>query len=306
MRRGERSARHNLNLMSSVLANLSLRLAGWLARQPLARQARIGAWLGRTLLWSRGMVNRLKDNLRTARLEDRVALRAVAESVGQLAIETVALWKTADAVLLDRVRAVHGWDAVVALRDANRGVIFLTPHLATFEMASIYIGSQMPMTAMFRPPKVAWAEPMMRAGRDRLQIKSVPADMSGIRAMLKALRRGEPIGLLPDQVPTGGDGEFAPFFDRSAYTMTLVQKLAKTTDAAVVMVACKRLAQGLGYELKFTVLEKFSDDPATSARELNAAVEAAISFAPTQYLWTYNRYKVPPDVTISTPNVIAQ
>jgi Kdo2-lipid IVA lauroyltransferase/acyltransferase len=252
------------------------------------------------------MVNRLKDNLQTAQLNDRVALRAVAESVGQLAIETVALWKTPDAVLLARVRAVHGWDAVVELRDASRGIIFLTPHLATFEMASIYIGSQMPMTAMFRAPKVAWAEPMMRAGRDRLQIKSVPADMSGIRAMLKALRRGEPIGLLPDQVPTGGDGEFAPFFGRPAYTMTLVQKLAKTTDAAVVMVACKRLADGIGYELKFTVLEKFSDDPATSARELNAAVEAAISFAPTQYLWTYNRYKIPPNVVQPTATVDTQ
>jgi Kdo2-lipid IVA lauroyltransferase/acyltransferase len=139
-----------------------------------------------------------------------------------------------------------------------------------------------------------------------LQIKSVPADMSGIRAMLKALRRGEPIGLLPDQVPTSGDGEFAPFFGRPAYTMTLVQKLAKTTGAAVVMVACKRLADGLGYELKFTVLEKFSDDAASSARELNAAVETAISFAPAQYLWTYNRYKVPADVATPAPNVIAQ
>jgi Kdo2-lipid IVA lauroyltransferase/acyltransferase len=72
------------------------------------------------------------------------------------------------------------------------------------------------------------------------------------------------------------------------------------------MVACKRLADGLGYELKFAVLEKFSDDPAMAARELNAAVEVAISFAPMQYLWTYNRYKVPADVAVSTPNVIAQ
>ncbi len=282
--------------MSSILANFSNRLAAWLARQPLSRQARIGAWLGRKMLWSSGMRNRLTDNLTTARLADRVSLRGVAASVGQLAIETVALWKTPDQLALARVRVVHGFDAVVALRDSGRGVIFLTPHLATFEIASLYIGSHMPMTAMFRVPKVAWAEPMMRAGRDRLQIKSVPADMSGIRAMLKALRRGEPIGLLPDQVPTGGDGEFAPFFGRPAYTMTLVQKLAKTTESAVVMVACKRLSEGQGYELKFSVLDPFSDSPVEAAHELNRAVEDAISFAPSQYLWTYNRYKIPAGV----------
>jgi Kdo2-lipid IVA lauroyltransferase/acyltransferase len=245
------------------------------------------------MLLSAGMRNRLTDNLKTAGLLERVGLRAAAESAGQLAIETVALWKTPDETLLNRVRLVHGWDQIMALRDQKTGVIFLTPHLATFEMASIFIGSQLPMTAMFRPPKVSWAEPMMRAGRDRLQIKSVPAEMSGIRAMLKALKLGETIGLLPDQVPTGGDGAFGNFFGRPAYTITLVQKLAKTSGATVVMVACKRLAEGAGYELRFTPMAAFSEAPEAAAAELNAAVEAAIAIAPKQYLWTYNRYKVP-------------
>jgi Kdo2-lipid IVA lauroyltransferase/acyltransferase len=290
--------------MSSFLANFANRLAHWLAQQSLARQAKIGAWLGRKLLWSAGMTNRLSDNLQTARLTDRVSLQSVAESIGQLAIETAALWKTPDDVALSRVRGVHGWDRVLELRDAGRGIIFLTPHLATFEIASLYIGAQMPMTVMFRTPKVAWAEPMMRAGRDRLQIKSVPADMSGVRAMLKALRRGEPIGLLPDQVPTRGDGAWAPFFGRPAYTMTLVQKFARTTKSAVIMVACKRLDAGLGYELRFELLPPFSEAPEVAAAELNAAVEQAIAFAPTQYLWTYNRYKVPADLNDSPPATI--
>jgi Kdo2-lipid IVA lauroyltransferase/acyltransferase len=290
--------------MSTFLANLSNRIAAWLARQPLSRQARIGAWLGRKMLWSSGMRNRLTDNLTTARLVDRVALHHVAESAGQLAIETVALWKTLDRVALSRVRGVHGWDRVLDVREAGRATIFLTPHLATFEIASLYIGAQMPMTAMFRPPKVAWAEPMMRAGRDRLQIKSVPADMGGVRAMLKALRRGEAIGVLPDQVPTRGDGVWAPFFGRPAYTMTLVQKFARTTGAAVIMVACKRLVDGAGYELHFDVLPPFADAPEVAAAELNAAVERAIQFAPAQYLWTYNRYKVPADSQDSPPATV--
>lgn len=234
----------------------------------------------------------------------RVSLQQVAEATGKLAIETAALWKTPDEVALARVRVVHGWDQVLELREAGRGVIFLTPHLATFEIAGLYIGAQMPMTAMFRPPREAWAAPMMRAGRDRLNVKSVPADISGIRAMLKALRRGEPIGLLPDQVPTRGDGAWAPFFGRPAYTMTLVQKFARTTKSAVVMVACKRLREGAGYELRFDVLPRFSEAPEVAAAELNAAVERAIEFAPAQYLWTYNRFKVPPDISDQTPATI--
>lgn len=264
----------------------------------------MGAWLGRKMLWSAGMRNRLEDNLTIAKLADRVPLRLVAESTGQLAVETIALWRTPDHIALARVRSVEGWDDVLALRNASRGIIFLSPHLATFEIASLYIGSQMPMTAMFRPPRVAWAEPMMRAGRDRLQIKSVPADMGGVRAMLKALRRGEPIGVLPDQVPTSGEGVWAPFFGRPAYTMTLVQKMARTTESAVVMIACKRLTEGRGYALRFEVLPAFSSAAEVAAAELNAAVERAIDYAPAQYLWSYNRFKIPPASNTPSPATI--
>lgn len=248
------------------------------------------------MLLTAQMRRRLRENLATAGYTGRVSPAAAAVGIGRMAIETAGVWRTRDAVLLERVKRVDGWDGVLAARGTGRGVIFLTPHLATFEYASLFIGSQMPITVMFRPPRVAWAEPLLRAGRDRLQIKSEPAEMSGIRAMLKALRRGETIGLLPDQVPDtrrGGEGAWAPFFGRAAYTMTLVQKLAKTTGALVVMVACVRLPQAAGYRLVFTSLPPFSDAIDAAARELNAAVEAAIALAPDQYLWSYNRYKAP-------------
>ncbi len=262
--------------------------------------------LGRLMLLSGGMRSRLRENLGQAGYADQVSLRQAAMGIGRMAVETAGLWRTPDAVVLDRVKIVDRWDAVLAAKDQGRGIIFLTPHLGTFEIASLVIGSQMPLTAMFRAPRVAWAAPMMRAGRDRMQIRSQPAEMSGIRAMLKALRRGEAIGLLPDQVPDpgrGGEGAWAVFFGRFAYTITLVQKFAKTTQALVVMVACVRLPEAQGYRLAFTPLQPFSTDPEAAARELNAAVEAAIALAPDQYLWSYNRYKVPPG---STPSPAAR
>ncbi len=280
--------------MSTFLSRIASALAGWLARRPLATQSRLGGALGRLMLLSGGMRNRLRTYLAQAGYGGRITLTQAAAGIGRMAVETAGLWRTPDAVVLARLKVVDGWDAVLAAHEAKRGVIFLTPHMATFEIASLFIGSQMPLTVMFRPPRVAWAEPMLRAGRDRMQIKSEPAEMSGIRAMLKALRRGDAIGLLPDQVPDpgkGGEGVWAPFFGRPAYTMTLVQKLAKTTGALVVMVGCVRLRDAAGYRIVFTPLAPFSDDVVTAAGELNAAVEAAIAIAPEQFLWSYNRYK---------------
>ena len=285
--------------MSDVLSRITSTLATWLGGRSLATQAKIGAALGRLMLLSGGMRNRLRENLKQAGYADQVTLKQAATGIGQMATETAGLWRTPDDVLLARVKVVDGWDAVLAARDAGRGVIFLTPHLGTFEIVSLFIGSQMPLTAMFRPPRVAWAAPMMRAGRDRMQIRSEPAEMSGIRAMLKALRRGETVGLLPDQVPDagrGGDGAWADFFGRPAYTMTLAQKFAKTTGALVLMVACVRLPKGQGYRLVFTPLDAFSESAEVSARQLNAAVEDAIALAADQYLWSYNRYKVPAQI----------
>ncbi len=252
------------------------------------------------MLISSGMRNRLRENLKLAAYTDQVSLRQASTGIGRMAIETAGLWRTPDPVVLARVKIVDGWDAVLAAKDQGSGIIFLTPHLGTFEIVSLFIGSQMPLTVMFRAPRVAWAEPMMRAGRDRMQIRSEPAEMSGIRAMLKALRRGAAIGLLPDQVPDpgrGGEGTWSPFFGRPAYTITLVQKLAKTTQALVVMAVCVRLPNAQGYRLTFAPLEPFSETAETAACELNAAVEAAIALAPDQYLWSYNRYKVPRGLT---------
>lgn len=291
-------------VLSFILSRLASTLANWLAGCSLATQGRIGAALGRLMLLSSGMRNRLRGYLTQAGYAGRVPLTQAAAGIGQMAVETAGLWRTADDEALARVKIVDGWDAVLAARDAGRGVIFLTPHLGTFEIASLFIGAQLPVTVMFRPPRVAWAAPMMRAGRDRMQIRSEPAEMAGIRAMLKALRRGETIGLLPDQVPDpgkGGDGAWADFFGRPAYTMTLAQKFAKTTGALVVMVICIRLPRGQGYRLLFRPLAPFSEDAATSARELNAAVEAAIALAPDQFLWSYNRFKVPANTTPPVP-----
>ncbi|MFN3629185.1 MAG: lysophospholipid acyltransferase family protein [Casimicrobiaceae bacterium] len=285
----------------SLRARVAVAVADWLARRPLATQYRIGGWLGRlALLFSSGLRRRLRENLAIAGYDGRVSLLAVGANLGRMAIETLALWRTPTELAQSRLLEVYGWDQVRAARKSGQGVIFLTPHLGTFEYAALMIGAELPFTVMYRPPREAWADPLMREGRTRQQMRAVPADFSGVRAMLGALRRGEAIGILPDQVPDadrGGEGVWAPFFGRPAYTMTLVPTLAARTGARVFMVSTIRLRPGAncraGFRVHFDPVEGLTAPPGDAARMLNAAVERAIAYAPEQYLWSYNRYKVP-------------
>lgn len=131
----------------------------------------------------------------------------------------------------------------------------------------------------------------MRQGRERGLVELARTDVSGVRAMLKALKRGQAIGLLPDQAPGNGEGEWVDFFGRPAYTMTLVERLATATGAMIVMTHAERLAAGAGYVLRFSPLEPAEGESITHA--MNRTVEAVVRTCPEQYLWSYNRYKVP-------------
>ena len=131
----------------------------------------------------------------------------------------------------------------------------------------------------------------MRAGRERGQMRLARADIGGVRSLYKALKRGEVIGLLPDQVPGNGEGEWTEFFGRPAYTMTLVGRLMEASGATVLMSYSARLPQGAGYVIHIAPLE-FSPG-ASVTKQINAALEQVIRTNPAQYLWSYNRYKTP-------------
>jgi KDO2-lipid IV(A) lauroyltransferase len=175
----------------------------------------------------------------------------------------------------------------------------LTPHIGCFEVISLYIAERMPMICMYRPPRLKFLDTLMHEGRERGKMKLVPTDLGGVRQLLKALKRGEIIGVLPDQVPGNGEGEWAPFFGRPAYTMTLIGRLMEASGAQVVMCYCERLPKGAGYELHFSPLT--IDVSRSIPQQINGALEVVIRHHPEQYLWSYNRYKIPRGVL--PPNV---
>lgn len=225
--------------------------------------------------------------------KDRLLRSAFIEQ-GKGATELALAWTSSLPRLMDLIRECRGWQHVEAAQAAGQSIIFATPHLGCYDIAGRYIASRVPITAMYRPPKQAWLEPIMLEGRDRGGATTVPADASGVRGLLRTLKRGGSIMILPDQVPGQGDGAWADFFGRPAYTMTLLPRLALSSNAVVLFFFAERLPNGRGYRVNILPLaEPFSPDREIAARQTNAMVETLVQMAPAQYLWGYNRYKHP-------------
>jgi KDO2-lipid IV(A) lauroyltransferase len=234
----------------------------------------------------------LRENLAQAGLNDARVRRAAIASAGRMLLELPAIWFRPREALLELVRKTEGLEAVLAARDAGKPLLFLTPHMGCFEIAAQYATRHMPITVLYRRPKLAWLDPLMRAGRERDKVRLVPADLSGVRELYAALKRQEAVGFLPDQVPGIGEGEWAEFFGRPAYTMTLAARLAGRDNVACFLVYARRLPRGAGYELVLRPLPE-SLPGETPVRRLNRALEALVRECPEQYLWGYNRYKTP-------------
>lgn len=263
-----------------LLHNLGA-LAGWLA------------WL-----FSPTYRRHLAENLATAGVPE-VKWAAIAEA-GKTLMELPKIWLRPQAEVVARVVRVSGWELVEAAQDAGHGILFLTPHLGCFEITAQYCAVQRPITVLYRWPKQAWLAPLMETGRGA-NLQLAPADLSGVRRLLKALKQGEAVGMLPDQAPGQGEGIWAPFFGRPAYTMTLAARLAGT-GADVLLTYAERLPYGAGYHLRFFPLSApLEGDLAQRTVQLNHEMERLIRQCPEQYLWGYNRYKVPAGVEPASP-----
>ena len=274
-------------------------LLRWLSRRPLWLLHGLGFVMGWTAyLASPSYRRRLRANAALAGLSAPQRRAAVAQA-GCLVTELPRLWlRPADQAIGDPVRWEN--DALIdGLLDDNRGLVLLTPHMGSFEVsAQAYaqrFGRRQPLTVLYRPARQAWLRELEETARARPKLATAPATLAGVRQMMRALKRGETVGLLPDQVPPEGMGVWAPFFGQPAYTMTLAAKLVQQTGAAVAVLCTERLPRGAGYVVRALPLAEplpASGDEA-SAASLNRSMEAVIRLAPTQYLWGYHRYKAP-------------
>ncbi|MCE1180769.1 MAG: lysophospholipid acyltransferase family protein, partial [Rhodocyclales bacterium] len=258
-----------------------------LSRLPLSVLHALGNLLGRLIyLLSPTYRRNLRANVAQAGLPAEICWPAAGET-GKQMLELARIWMRplaeANALVVDTV----GLELVKAAQAEGKGIVFLTPHLGCFEITAQYLSSLGDITVLYRPPKFAAGQELILMGRKRENLHLAPADVSGVRALIKALKKGQMVGMLPDQAPKTGEGVWLKFFGRYAYTMTLAARLTET-NAVSLLTWGERLPGGRGYRIHFAQpSQPLSGNTVERAQQINHEVENLIRRCPTQYLWGY-------------------
>ena len=294
--------------MSAFAAHLLYALAWAVARLPwpLLRAAADGMarlWIARDAREARVARRNLeliRPDLDPAARE--ALLGDLLRTTARQAFETLRLWTRPAARNLADIVDVRGKALFDAALADDRGLVVAAPHMGNWELLNQWLASKTPLAILYRPPESAIGEAFLRRVRANAggDVEQVRAEASGVRTLLKRLQRGGVVGILPDQQPKAGEGEFAPFFGKQALTMTLLGRLAARSGARVLLCWCERVPGSSPPAFEIHV-EPAPDavadaDPQRAVAALNAAIETIARRDFTQYQWTYKRYTLrPPD-----------
>ncbi len=230
----------------------------------------------------------LDDHARKA-----LAKRSLQETA-KVVFETAHVWtKPREWSLQHFIKETHKSILDNALA-SEKATLLLAPHLGNWEMFGPYLAAQKKITIMYLPPEDEALHQLIVNSRESVGIQLAPANRKGVLLVFKAAKNGEFIGILPDQEPDPESGEFVPFFNQSALTMTLVHKLIQRSDCTVVMGYAKRIKGGFEAVFKEPDANIYSEDSSTSLTALNRSIENCVRDIPEQYQWEYKRFKQHP------------
>ncbi len=291
-----------MKLIKSLLAILVL---GVLALLPLGTAQALGRWLGRRM-WRKGKKSKMaritRRNIEACfsempETEREILIQQSLEQTGCALCEMGMAWLWSPKRSLKKIRQVHNEEALLAAESKGKGVILIAPHLGNWEIINLYLSNRYPFTAMYKPPRMKLMDDLVKRMRARLGTRMAPADTKGVRMVMKALKRGEMIGILPDQEPDKTGGIHAPFFGIQALTMKLVPQLAAQTGSPVLCAYAERLPDAEGFDLYFAEADPdiSSRDLALAAAAMNRSVEDCVSKFPEQYQWEYKRFNTRPE-----------
>ena len=290
--------------MKLIKSLLAVMLLGLLSLLPLGAAQALGRWVGRRL-WNKGersqMVRQTRRNIdvcfpELSQAEREQLMKESLEHTGSVMCEMGMAWFWSSKRTLKKVCNIHNEELLQEAQARGKGVILIAPHLGNWELINLYLANHYPFTAMYKPPRLKLMDDLIKKMRARLGTRMAPADSRGVRMVMKALKKGEMVGILPDQEPDRKGGIHAPFFGIDALTMKLVPQLAAQTGATVLCAYSKRLPDAEGFDLYFREAEADinSKDLALSAAAMNRSMEACVRDFPEQYQWEYRRFNTRP------------
>ncbi len=175
----------------------------------------------------------------------------------------------------------------------GRGVLIATAHLGNWELSAFaHALMTEPMNVMVRPldnPMIDRLVEMRRVlSGNRLIYKQ-----DGARAVLRALRDNEAVGILIDQNTAEAEGVFIDFFGKPACANSGFVKLAYHSQAPVVPGFAVWDDAGR-YVLHFLPPLEMTGDEAVDTQRIHAEIEGIIRQYPDQWMWIHRRWKTRP------------
>ena len=211
-------------------------------------------------------------------------------------LESLWLWRHSLHALTQLRGKIVNEHLLKNAKENNKATIFVTPHFGSWEYAGLLTASNCNLMIMYAPPKLDYVHELSFKGRSSTGARLIKTNSAGLKTLVNHLKQGGSVGILPDQVPSGAGGVYAPFFERPAYTTTLVAKLASRFNCEIVFCYSLRRTDGkLHYDTYyFPASKELYTNEVDSAAALNKFIEESIANAPEQYLWSYKRFKRPP------------
>jgi len=285
--------------MDTFKAKLAILFLKLLACLSLKNAQRLGAGIGRILWMGDSKLTRVtKENIEIcypdlSEHDQQTLIKSSLAETGKLFTEFGVMWEWPTEKTLSLIRSVEGKEHLDAIFERGKGAIVLAPHHGNWEMVGLYLSTLRPMAALYKPPKIKALEDYMSSVRGRHGSELVPTNKRGVVRLFSILSEQGMVGILPDQVPGGTGGVYAPFMGVQANTVKLVSRLINRTGCEVVSLCAIRRPDGEGFDMVFKEAdpEIYSENIETSVAALNRSIETCIKDNPEQYQWEYKRFK---------------
>lgn len=229
--------------------------------------------------------------------EQKALVDDTMRQIGYGFLELPLFWRQPQEDTFSLIRTIHGNEYFQEAIAAGEGVLVIAPHLGAWELLCQWLTAQAPSTFLYREPKDPGIAKIVTDSRERLGGELVRAGGPGVRRLFKALREGRMVGMMPDQQPKRGQGEFAPFFGHQALTMVLPSKFLQRTRVPAVLAYAERLPDARSFDLHLVPVDEAlrSADLSESVAAINRQVEALVRTIPAQYQWGYKRFSMRPE-----------
>lgn len=267
----------------------------WISRLPLPWVRALGWAFGQLLFVSLAgrrrvvMVNLTLCFPQWTQTQRTACARRVFVHVAQSWLDRGWLWHAPQALVRRRLSIVG---AVHELAGDTPTVLF-APHFVGLDAAWTAINQQLPrrFATIYSPQMNPAADAWIHDGRSRFGEPELVARLDGIKPIVAAVRKGEPLYLLPDMNFDPSESLFVPFYGVSACTVPSLSRFAKLGRAKVVPIVTRLTPNG--YEI--TVLPAWLDYPTgdldADTRRMNLELQAYIDPMPDQYYWVHKRFK---------------